>query len=660
AVRTLVTFVLKEKGQNDKICQTSPKGPALECLWQQCSSDSPVVRSACCDALVLLVEQAHADLSYVLNTTLNLLPSARNVQGLIKVVGKLLQIQASQREKGANFTCPYSIRSSPHPYITVLENRPDCWPALLQEIDDFLQLAADKDEAIYVEILVPFLRYLYCEPQRLAQNDLLRHSLLRVLLQPREAPESASVGEKGTSGSKVLRQLIRQLFDLLPFMLVESVTSVVEFSSLAESLASAMMVDPGFWRKELTELALQLLCACHLTLHLGGEMTALLHTLQHIIPVHAPDLPTEELILGISLLLFKSTIPQQTALLELAMKIIPAEGPPPWGSFLLVMPLLQVLSYSSFMEALTDTQTHTKNLQLANSLLHTVQREPYTRREDSSHLSLPLSSWYSELRVAISVLERVTTDSTSAVEWLYSLQSSLLVYEKVPDSVCLLVSNLLVQSDGDLCRLSLSIAAGIAESDPAKVPYLLPVLMFKLGRVSDPALSLSILYTLPKLGTHKLCIPQVLHILQSLGSSSRLRPVAVRLLALLWKKQDRVYPDLQRLMSQLEKSSVILGKDAQPYQHAGDMLACIRDTLLQFSSKDQALPAALALQALQELCKAEVVDICSTWKALFPKLCADSRPLVMRAIAQLLSSLPALNKFRSEAVCVLWGYALNQ
>lgn len=34
----------------------------------------------------------------------------RNVQGLIKVVGRLLQIQASQRDSGASFTCPYSIR----------------------------------------------------------------------------------------------------------------------------------------------------------------------------------------------------------------------------------------------------------------------------------------------------------------------------------------------------------------------------------------------------------------------------------------------------------------------------------------------------------------------------------------------------------------------
>lgn len=36
-----------------------------------------MVRSACCDAVVLLVAEGHADLPFVLSSVLNLLPSAR-------------------------------------------------------------------------------------------------------------------------------------------------------------------------------------------------------------------------------------------------------------------------------------------------------------------------------------------------------------------------------------------------------------------------------------------------------------------------------------------------------------------------------------------------------------------------------------------------------
>ncbi len=90
-----------------------------------------------------------------------------------------------------------------------------------------------RDEPVYVEMLVPFLRYLYCEPQRLSENALLRHSLLRVLLQPRRAPEPDSPLEKGPFGTRVVRELIHSLFDLLPYMLVSwrMISDVLSWSS---------------------------------------------------------------------------------------------------------------------------------------------------------------------------------------------------------------------------------------------------------------------------------------------------------------------------------------------------------------------------------------------------------------------------------------------
>ncbi|XP_060730282.1 focadhesin [Tachysurus vachellii] len=680
AVRSLVTAVLKEKGQKDKISESNAQSPALAVLWEQCSSESVVVRSACCDALVLLVEQGHADLHYVLNSILNLLPSARNVQGLIKVVGRLLQIQASQRDRSTSFSCPYSIRSCPHPYITVLENRPDCWAALLQEIDDFIQLAADNDEPLFISMLAPFLRYLYCEPQRLPENALLRHGLLRVLLQHREVTQGHA-----SACTRVTHQILHCLFNLFPHILVDSITAVVEISSMAESLSSALLAEPERWRNELAQLALQLICVCHLSLRLGGELRSLLHTLHCLLPVCKEDLPSEQVIMGISLLLLRASASQQTALLELAVKLVPPEERPTWGATLLVMPLLQVLSCSALMEALTDTQTQAKNQGLATSLLQTIERGTSSPVQNSTQLILPLSTWYSELQVATSVLRQVSADPTAATEWLYSVQSALPLCERVPDAIPLLVTHLILSSEGELCRLALDTAAGIAEADPAQVSCLLPVLMYKLGRGSDTALSHAVLFTLPKLGTHTFCIPQVLHVLQMLASCSKLRAVTLRLLTALWHKQDRVYPDLQKLMALLEKSSVVVGKEVQweqilaraacvrdicrerPYQHGGDMLAAITDMLTQCSLKDQATPAALALQGLHELCRAEVVDLGSTWKALSPKLSCETRPLVLKAVAELLSLVPSLHvkteqyeNFKKEVVSVLWSYTLSQ
>ncbi|KAL0970352.1 hypothetical protein UPYG_G00240840 [Umbra pygmaea] len=688
-VRSLVAAVMKEKGQHDRIDLSTTRGPAMETLWEQCCSDGAAVRSACCDALVLLVEQAHADLRYVLSSILNLLPTARNVQGLINVLGRLLQMEADQRDKGTTFSCPYSIRNNPHPFITALENRPDCWPILLLEIDDFLQRAADRGEPTYVTMLAPFFRYLYCEPQRLPEYALLRHRLLRVLLAPQPGSHTHNQEKEEDPGQSpvVHHRLICCFYELVPHIQADSVEAVLELRSLVESLIPGLEGGLGErWCTERARLALQLLCGCQLSLKLSGDCRPLLQLLHRLLPTRTEEFPVEEMMVGLALLLMEASAAQQTGLLTLALSLAPPQcESPPWGTPVLILPLLQILSCSAILEPLTDPQTQARNQSLAQSLLQNAQRPTRGPGQNMPQVTLPLSPWSSQVLVATQVLRQVTGDSAAARSWLLAVTSALPLCQRVAPHLTLIVTHLLVTGQGDVCRLALRTAAAIAQADPAQAPSLLPVLLFKLGKECDPGLSHAVLYSLPNFGTHKLCVPQVLHTIQMFGSAPRLRAVSLRLMTALWEKQDRVYPDLQKLMSQLEKSSGVLGKESQweqilaraacvrdicrerPYQHGGDMLAAITHTLTQCSRPDQASPAALALQGLQELARAEVVDIDSTWKALGPKLTTDSRPLVVKAIAGLLSLLPQLavrtedhQKFKEQVVSFLWGYALNK
>uniref|UniRef100_A0A8C5E8E2 Focadhesin n=1 Tax=Gouania willdenowi TaxID=441366 RepID=A0A8C5E8E2_GOUWI len=80
----------------------------------------------------------------------------------------------------------------------------------------------------------------------------------------------------------------------------------------------------------------------------------------------------------------------------------------------------------------------------------------------------------------------------------------------------------------------------------------------------------------------------------------------------------------------------------RPYQHGGDMLAAITHILKQCNTPDLAVPATLAMQGLQALCQAEVVDIISTWRSLGPVLSCDSRPMMVKAIADFLALVPEL------------------
>nr|CAG5897232.1 unnamed protein product [Menidia menidia] len=677
AVRHLVAAVLKEKGPNGQIAQSHSQGPALEALWQQCCGDCALLRSSCCDAVVLLVEQGHADLQHTLNSVLNLLPSARNVQGLIKVIGRLLQMLADQRDGETPFTCPFSIRLRPHPYITALENRADCWPALLLEIDDFIRQADDRNKTSYIAMLAPFLRYLYCEPQRQPQHALLRQGLLRVLLTKQQGTGPDPLNNKS---SAVSESMLLCLCTLVPYMQLDSVEAVLELCGVVETLVQPLTEAPGAcWLTERAGLLVQLLCACQRCLQLNGDCRPLLNLMQRLLPTCQQEAPVDELLLGVGLLLLDAPPAQQSSLLSLALSLVPEkEGPCPWLSPVLALPLLQLLSCSGLTQPLSDHRTHRLNHRLAHSLLVSISKPAEQVPQVTVHqplfpsykpgpaLALSVSDWYSELTVALSVLRKLAQDPVAAADWLLAVRSALSPGQRPPPSLSLVVTHLIITGQEDVCQLALTAGQAIAAADPCQVPSLLSVLLFKLAKEKNPKLAHAVLNCLPNLGTHKLCVPLVLQTLHMLASSPRLRAVAVRLMTTLWKKQDRVYPELQRLLGQ-QDSGGPGGQEAQweqllcraaclrdicrerPYQHGGDMLAAISLTLKQCSKPDLATPAALALQGLQELCRAEVVDIISTWKSLGPELSGDSRPLMVKAIAELLALVPQLT-VKSEEI----------
>uniref|UniRef100_A0A8C2MKJ8 Focadhesin n=1 Tax=Cricetulus griseus TaxID=10029 RepID=A0A8C2MKJ8_CRIGR len=597
AVGHLIAAVLKEHGVSEKIHQATNQTAALNLLWEKCCSDNVVVRTACCEGLVALVAQGHAEFSYVLNGILNLIPSTRNMPGLIKALVKLLQMQALKEGQSGEKDIQdiYTIRNHPHPLITVLEHRPDCWPLLLQQLTAFFQQCPERSEVSCIQIMAPFLWYLYCEPSQLEEHTKLRLSLLKVLLQPRGLCDEAK--------PSVLEQHILQLCcNMVPSLQMGDLTQTTEMMLFIEEVYLSLLRHPVFWKSQLTQLTLQLLCICEVSLKITGECSSLIQLLECSIELLGEDFPVKLVIIGIALLLLQTPASQQKPILNLALKLLSlAEGQKiPKASLLLVVPLLQILSSTTLEECLAMGEEGPSRQQLALNLLEVLQRECYG---DDHHM----------------------------------------------------------------------------------VPNLIPVLMFKLGRPLEPVLYNDILYTLPTLGVHKVCIGQILRVIQLLGTTPRLRAVTLRLLTSLWEKQDRVYPELQRFMAMSDVPSLSVSKELQwekliakaasirdickqrPYQHGADMLAAISQVLNECTKPDQATPAALVLQGLHALCQAEVVCIRSTWNALSPKLSCDTRPLILKTLSELFSLVPSLTvntveyeNFKVQVLSFLWTHTQNK
>lgn len=683
AVGHLIAAVLKEHGASEKIHQSTNQTAALNLLWEKSCSDNVVVRTACSEGLVALVAQGHAEFSYVLNGILNLIPSARNMSGLIKALMKLLQMQASREGQGGakDLQDLYSIRNPPQPLITVLEHRPDCWPLLLQQLTAFFQQCPERSEASCVQIMAPFLWYLYCEPSQLQEYAKLRLSLLKVLLQPRGVCEEAQ--------PSVLEQQILQLCcNMVPCLQMKDLMQTTEMTLFVEEVYLSLLRHPAFWKRQLTQLTVQLLCICEVSLKTTGECSSLIQLLERSVELLGEDFPVKLVIIGIALILLQTPASQQKPVLNLALKLLSlTEGQRiPKVSLLLLVPLLQILSSTALEDCLATGEEGPSRQQLALSLLEMLQRECHgdDQHTISCRLAFPVSSMYGSVFTACRILE-VMGEASAASDWLAAVESLLPATTVIPPHVFLLLAHLLVEDGGQNLQQILKVTTQLAQADSSQVPNLIPVLMFKLGRPLDPVSYNHILYTLPTLGVHKVCVGQILRVIQLLGTTPRLRAVTLRLLTSLWEKQDRVYPELQRFMAMSDAPSLSVGKELQwekliakaasirdickqrPYQHGADMLAAISQVLNECTKPDQASPAALVLQGLHALCQAEVVCIRSTWNALSPKLSCDMRPLILKTLSELFSLVPSLTvntveyeNFKVQVLSFLWTHTQNK
>ncbi|XP_052500661.1 focadhesin [Budorcas taxicolor] len=683
AVGHLIAAVLKENSFSEKIHQCTNQTPALNLLWEKCCSDNVVVRTACCEGLVALVAQDHAEFSYVLNGILNLIPSTRNTHGLIKAIMKLLQMQAVKEGHSGkkNIQDIYNIRNHPQPLITVLEHRPDCWPVILQQLTAFFQQCLERSEVSCIQIMAPFLWYLYCEPSQLQEYAKLRLTLLKVLLKPRVPCDKEQ--------PSVLEQQILQLCcDMVPCLQIKDLIQTTEVMLFIEEVYLNLLRYPVFWKIQLTQITLQLLCVCEVSLNITGECSSLIHLLEHSVELLKEDFPVEPVIIGIALLLLQTPASQQKPILSLALKLLScaASQTIPKSSLLLVMPVLQILSSTALEDCISMDEEGPSRQQLALNLLEMVQQECYRDEHQklSYKLAFPITSMYGSIFTAWRILE-VMREESAASDWLASVESLLPITTVIPAHVFLLLAYLLVEDKGRSLHQILKVTTELAQADSSQVPNLIPVLMFKLGRPLAPVLYNDILYTLPTLGVHKVCIGQILRVIQLLGTTPQLKAVTLRLLTSLWEKQDRVYPELQRFMAMSDVPSLSVGKEVQwekliakaasirdickqrPYQHGADMLAAISQVLNECTKPDQATPAALVLQGLHALCQAEVVCIRSTWNALSPKLSCDTRPLILKTLSELFSLVPSLTvntaeyeNFKVQVLSFLWNHTQNK
>lgn len=99
--------------------------------------------------------------------------------------------------------------------------------------------------------------------------------------------------------------------------------------------------------------------------------------------------------------------------------------------------------------------------------------------------------------------------------------------------------------------------------------------------------------------------------------------------------------DLVKTISSLELLSDFYFLFGSPNQLGEELLPMVSAILNDVSSA--ASSCALALQGIHALCKAEVIDIRTTFKVLGQRLREEQRPVVVKEICKLMALVPELH-----------------
>ncbi|XP_015773334.1 PREDICTED: LOW QUALITY PROTEIN: focadhesin-like [Acropora digitifera] len=333
--------------------------PELMLLWEMIEESSEAVNRLCCRCLVLLVFNGHAELGYVLSGLLNALPSARNLSGITDAVSSLMTFQVQQcAQSNTEYKCMFSLRSPPHPFITVLTNCPDYAGNLIQHVSSMLLKSCHEPKAIF-QMLEPFFKFVLQDPQPTVSAHV-RQELHSTLLQTASSLLMSCLGineginERISQRKQLAGLIVRFLLSVVPSYQIDG-RRMTQTTFLVHSLANWHLEHQEHINSHcvITDFKLivnHLLSLCWESLSHGIDMTMSLLLLQAI-QKSCPQAFSQLCVLPtLSSLLLASSPFYHAHILPLCLSIMASQTP---GSsplmavnhVFLVLPILQIIAF---------------------------------------------------------------------------------------------------------------------------------------------------------------------------------------------------------------------------------------------------------------------------------------------------------------------------
>ncbi|KAK7868003.1 hypothetical protein R5R35_010177 [Gryllus longicercus] len=646
-VAKLVDTIRQKTNPNEN----GEKSQEFKYLKQKCEDEEALVSVTASQGIVALVELGVIPWDTALYGFVASLVTARNYTGIITSIGQLLVIDVeSHLLQKKEYRSPFFIRNPQHPMITVLKQRKDVWIDVYSQMKYLFNHSNEIVSNNCEEMLRPVILYTLCTASLPSACKEQTWDLLLKLPSP-----NVSFLLKVLSWMQVDESEIECVVSLHSQMCEFAVSTkdatlcaalCPRFVSLIRKLAHF-----GHDPRPHFKLVIQLL-------HVSVEPSSCVLILLSETVAICPSIYLKEVLKTCKMILeMKACNMLSAKMLEYSLL--------PWLVFPSYLTGEAVQLGSEILSLISDLKTwsaHTGKI-LSNKYFD-ILRAVDSHVDRAVHLSRLGEIWQSNPSSVEEWLSRVSMTPKPFVEKLNFALSALLMQP---------FDNNEVQKEVLVLLLSL------VEHHNELSGSLLTVILYKLSNETEPKVLLELLRSLTQMAVLKENVALILHTLETMKSRHVLRSVVVDLYLRLWKIENRCYPYLEKLLQETPKDADLSWEfeiakaavikeicETRPDPYSAELVAMISKILTQCSDVSGSLASSLALQGLAALCKAGIVDITTTWKALAPKLNRDKRPIVVKRWCEFMGTVPSLRcvthdyeKLVAEVILRLWSYILN-
>eukprot|EP00794_Sanderia_malayensis_P009907 gene9907-10920_t len=681
--------------KNKELCAQNPDQIEEINFLLKCVNSSFQISIISCQILIRLLAMGYIKQDYLLKMLLTFTATARNFNCIVTSIVDILMLEMSEQlAKFASYHCPYKIRAPPHPLVTILQQRPDSFHAIIDSIKQKYLETIDKSngEGIHLlSMIKPFVSFVLLDPNHFASwQSLATHNAMIELL--KIAQESSKTRVSCDIANFLLRIYMLRKSDAI-------FENVLMVNQLVDCLIGFSLQDDGQLSKILTQAAYQILFNCHKLLEANYSIKLTLRTLQRLFQKDPKVLLNDESLFLIASLLYQSPAVYREDILRLGMHVLPCYVALKNQTAGIVLRSFNISLLRILFRGSTESEHHRRCQKLAKNIFANIKR---VTKSNQSHSNEAEVDQPSEALAEVQLAEIVAARQHCAM--LYSMNrcknatieflSGLVDTPNPSPSLTLILSTVVAnhRNDLDVMKKCLECISTLTMHDPQMALDFLPLLLQTLNTCENPVITLEILNFLPSFGKHKQLVAPILKTIGMLASSNYLLPVCIRVAVKLWKIQPRVFPHLLKLLSKaVDKHSttsklreeIVLAKslsfvdicELRP-QYGSEIVGLLSDMFSEYGQCTDGLDVSsevaesvvmLCLEALKGLCESEVVKFTTVWTAISPKLHNHESPTILRGITSLFTICPIVLlrsaadiQFRSEACSFLWKHVSHE